>query len=161
MRVSLLFVICLFIAGCPLDDLKRAQAVHSEIDNLKRSLGAYQYLGEDPQVEFNIAEFSVSPAKGTYGSPDAKYRIDLKQHNSDFPLASYSISARLHVLDGDGDVVDKFSIATTVTNGIASTSDVTALYGLQNGGKMSALKAVVADYSWWPESNLKPYIPPN
>lgn len=157
MRIIILVGICFLISGCPLDDLKRAKTVQAELDDLKRSLGTFQYVGEDPKLEFDIAEFEVHEATSKYGSPNAKYRLNMKQHNIDLPLKNYNVNVFIQVLSKDFTKVAEFVVITEVTNGVASTSDIKTLYGLKKAVNLSTLTAHVKKYYWYPNNALKPY----
>jgi hypothetical protein len=141
----------LALCGCPSDD----------INEVKKNLGAFQYIGLDPQLAFTIQKADFEPARNDYAPPTVNYSVVVKQHNSAFPLTQYSFNATAQVMDGSGAEMDDVMIAGKIEGGVAAVSEIRGLYGLR---KKSALdiakwKLQVKNYNWFPILQRKPFVP--
>ena len=146
---ALSMVVVLFIAGCG----------HGEINEMKRDLGPFQFLGLDPELSFDVATVEFTPGENEYASPKLRYTVNIKQNDQKFPLKKYMVLASADIVDSQGNKRGHITLNGTVENGVLSVSDVESVYGLKvrDQADMSSLKVQISSYSWLPEDEHKPY----
>lgn len=131
----------------------------SEIESIKRNLGDYQYVGVDPKLSFTIplSEFQFSGAENN--NPRLNYRINIKQNNDSFPIATYLVGATVEVIDSQGTKRTNFDVRGEIENGVLSVSGVDALYGLEvkDQSELRSLKLRIDSYTWSPKYERKPF----
>jgi len=149
--LALTMVLVFFIAGCR----------SGEIDEMKRDLGPFQYVGLDPELSFSLATVEFTPAENEYASPKLRYTVNIKQNNQKFPLKKYLVLATADIVDSQGNKRGHITLQGTVENGVLSVSDVESVYGLRvrDQADLSSLKVQIDSYTWLPEIEHKPYRP--
>jgi hypothetical protein len=129
------------------------------IDEIRRDLGPFQYLGLDPELSFSVPTAEFTPAENEYASPKLRYTVNIKQNNQKFPLKRYLVFATANIVDSQGNKRGDILLNGAVENGVVSLSDVQTVYGLKvrDQADLSSLKLQVASYTWSPENKHKPY----
>jgi len=147
--VAILITVVSLTAGC-----------HSgEIEDVKKNLGPYQYIGLDPQLSFNLAGVEFRAPQNEYSSPTVKYTLNIKQNNQKFPLNEYLVFVVANITDSRGTKRAQMTTTGTVENGVLSLSDIETLYSLKtkDQGDLDSLRLQIESYSWSPEAKLKPF----
>lgn len=135
----------------------------ADLVELKRGLGPVQYIALDPQLSFTVQNAQFEPPEDRVDSPTMRYTVNIKQHNSTFPLVEYNITAYGSVIDPAGNTVDDIYFAGRVENGVLSVAGVDEMYGadaLVTAQTAPALRLRVDRYDWAPIMIRTPYTPP-
>ncbi len=126
---------------------------------MKRNLGAFQYVGLDPELSFSLATVEFTPGENEYAGPKLRYTVNIKQNNQQFPVKKYLVLATADIVDSQGNKRGHITLNGTVENGVLSVSDVESVFGLKvrDQADMSSLKVQISSYTWLPEYEHKPY----
>lgn len=145
----LLLLVTIFVSACN----------SSETETIKTNLGAFQYMGVDPQLSFSIPTAEFEPPENEYSSVKVKFTVNIKQNNKTFPLSSYKVSAFADVLDNQGTKREKVIIQGEVENGVVSVSGIDEIYGLKvkDQSELKSLKLQINSYNWFPKFEFKPF----
>jgi hypothetical protein len=146
---AVLMTIVLVMPGCR----------SGQIEEMKKNLGAYQYIGLDPQLSFSLAGVEFRPPEHEYSSPTVRYTVNIKQNNRAFPLNKYLVLVVANVVDSQRGKRAQITLQGTVENGVVSLSDVETLYGLKTRDQadLNSCKLQIEYYNWSPEAKYKPY----
>jgi hypothetical protein len=147
-----LLLVTIFITACN----------SRETETIKTNLGAFQYMGVDPQLSFSIPTAEFELPENEYSSVKAKFTVNIKQNNKTFPLNIYHVSATADVLDNQGTKREKIIIQGDVENGVVSVSGIDSIYGLKvkDQSELKSLKLQINSYQWFPKFELKPFEEP-
>ena len=151
-NIFLLLLVTIFLAACN----------SSETETIKTNLGAFQYIGVDPQLSFSIPTAEFEPPENEYSSVKVKFTVNIKQNNKTFPLNNYKVYASADVLDNQGTKREKVIIQGDVENGVVSVSGINEIYGLKvkDQSELKSLKLQINSYNWYPKSEFKPFKQP-
>jgi len=129
--------------------------VKQELSSTQQALGQFRYMALDPELEFSLSDEEFSEADSKYSSPSVKFKASLRQTNSEFPLNNYTILIDFSVLGQNDKEIDKFTVNSTVKNGVLALAEENSLYDLENKS-LEGLRLAVKDYAWYPTRSFEP-----
>lgn len=148
-KAFLILIVISFLPACNSDETER----------IKSNLGAFQYLGIDPQLSFSIPTAEFELPENEFSSVKAKFTINIKQNNKTFPLSNYTVTAVANIIDNQGVKRDKVMVQGEIENGVVSLSEISEIYGLKvkDQSELKSLKLEIDSYHWFPKFTFKPF----
>ncbi len=128
----------------------------SEVAELKRTLGEYQYIDVDPQLTFEFRETEFTSKKSAYEDIDVTFNLKVTQHNKDFPVDKYQLILNISVLDENENEVYDFSEVLNVDAEVSTIQQTQKLFNFE-GIYALGHKLVVEKYNWYPIRDFKAY----
>ena len=160
-KLCVISVLLLSLIGCFVPEEKFNKSVSEieklkvEITELKNTLGEFQYLAMNPEIQFIIKDVEFISPKNEYDNISVKFKVSLKQNNKKFPLSNYQIWIFFAVLDENNNELNTFMIDSEVENGVLALAEDETLFGLKDV-KISGCKIIVKEYIWNPFHIYKP-----